>query len=149
MINVIAQNSTLYAILSLVWYVLMMIGLYKMFTKAGEAGWKAIVPLYNFYILFKISWKTSMFWLLMVLSIATGVFYSLSITTLNVAFMYLAWLMGIIAAIMKAVLAYNISLAYGHGLGYFLGLYLFDSIFIMILGFGSSRYVGNRYELRR
>jgi len=27
------------------------IGLYKMFEKAGEAGWKALVPIYNFYIM--------------------------------------------------------------------------------------------------
>ncbi len=141
-------NPVLYSVISIAWYILMMIGLYKMFTKAGVAGWKAIVPIYNFYILFQISWKKSMFWILALMVIGGSFFYTLSITTMNVMFMYLAWLFVIIAAVMKAVLAYNVSLAYGHGLGYFLGLYLFDSIFIMILGFGSSRYVGNRYEMR-
>lgn len=34
-------------IIVILWIVLSRIGLYKMFEKAGEAGWKALVPVYN------------------------------------------------------------------------------------------------------
>ncbi|MFT6938323.1 MAG: signal peptidase I, partial [Saprospiraceae bacterium] len=34
-------------ILIILWIVLSRIGLYKMFEKAGEAGWKALIPVYN------------------------------------------------------------------------------------------------------
>ena len=34
-------------ILVILWIVLSRVGLYKMFEKAGEAGWKALVPVYN------------------------------------------------------------------------------------------------------
>ncbi len=43
------------------------IGLYKMFEKAGEAGWKALVPIYNAWICVKITGKsTSWFVMLMI-----------------------------------------------------------------------------------
>lgn len=31
---------------------------WRIFTKAGEEGWKAIIPCYNVYIIFKITWGT-------------------------------------------------------------------------------------------
>ena len=39
---------------ALVFYALMVIASWKIFEKAGEAGWKSIIPIYNVYILFKI-----------------------------------------------------------------------------------------------
>ena len=35
--------------------VLQIIGMWRVFTKAGEKGWKAIIPFYNIAILYKIS----------------------------------------------------------------------------------------------
>ena len=34
-------------IVVILWIVITRIGLYKMFEKAGEAGWKALIPIYN------------------------------------------------------------------------------------------------------
>jgi signal peptidase I len=39
------------------------LGLWKLFEKAGEPGWKAIVPLYNWYIMLKISGRPA--WLML------------------------------------------------------------------------------------
>ena len=39
--------------------VLAIIAMWKMFEKAGEPGWAAIVPFYNIYVLFKITWATA------------------------------------------------------------------------------------------
>ena len=36
-------------------YVLQVVAMWKLFTKAGEKGWKSIIPIYNTVILFKIS----------------------------------------------------------------------------------------------
>ena len=43
--------------------VLLVIGMWKMFKKAGQPGWAAIVPIYNGYILLKIAGKPG-WWLL-------------------------------------------------------------------------------------
>lgn len=141
-----SQYYMLYLVIALIWYVLQAIGLWKMFVKAGEAGWKALIPFYNVYILFKLAWQTNMFWALILCSVGGALLYVWALNSGLVMLAYISYALTIVAGIIKAVLCYNISLAYGHGLGYFIGLYLIDPIFIMILGFGSSRYAGNRYE---
>ena len=55
------------------------IAYWKMFTKAGEKGWKAIIPVYSTYKIYDITWKGSMFWL----SLAAGI-VSVSYTHLDV-----------------------------------------------------------------
>lgn len=42
------------------------IGLYKMFEKAGEAGWKALVPFYNWFVWLKLIGKPS-WWLVLLI----------------------------------------------------------------------------------
>ena len=47
---------------------LTIIGMYKIFEKASEKGWKALIPIYNIYMLYKIFWKTKYFILLLIIS---------------------------------------------------------------------------------
>ena len=42
-------------VISLVIGILQIIGTWKVFTKAGEKGWKCLIPIYNVVILFRIS----------------------------------------------------------------------------------------------
>lgn len=44
------------------WIVIMIIANWKLYTKAGEAGWKSLIPYYSQYVLFRITWNTGMFW---------------------------------------------------------------------------------------
>ena len=139
----VEEYGMIYTIVSIVWYVLLAAGLWKTFEKAHESGWKAIITIYNFYLLFKIAWQSRMFWLWLAFSVGSVL---LSVYSTSMLMYYIAIALSIVASVMLAVLWYNVSLAYGHGFGYFLGLYLLNPIFIMILGFGSSRFIGNRYE---
>ena len=43
--------------------VLIIIGTWKILQKAGEDGWKAIIPFYGKYTLFKTFWKKKWFWI--------------------------------------------------------------------------------------
>lgn len=54
-------------------YILLVVIQWKLFTKAGEAGWKALIPVYNQYILFKICWSTKWFWFLLGSSVAMSI----------------------------------------------------------------------------
>lgn len=137
------SNSVLYSILIIAWYVLVVAGLWKMFEKAHEAGWKAIIPFYNIYVLCKIAWKPSMFWWYFACQILSGL---LMFVGTNQVVVFMSTAFEIVAAIMVAVICYNISLAYGHGFGYFIGLYFLPFLFVLIIGFGGSKYVGNRYN---
>lgn len=127
------------AILMLIWYILRIVGYWKVFTKAGEAGWKSIIPIYNVFVQYKFTWNTKFFWLLIVLEVignliggnGEGILYVISIILL---------LAGAIIYIMQLN---NLSKAFGHGVGFTIGLIFLEPIFTMILGFGSSEYKGN------
>lgn len=96
--------------------ILTIIAWWKMFTKAGEAGWKSIIPFYNMYIMYKICWGNPWFFLLGCIPCVNFV--------------------------MTIMLAFRQSRSYGHGTGFAIGLILLNPIFTLILGFGDSEYVG-------
>ncbi len=57
--------------------VLLLVGLYKTFEKAGEKGWKAFVPVYNFLVWLKIIQKP--WWWIFLVLIPTVGFYMLAV----------------------------------------------------------------------
>ncbi|PWW62522.1 DUF5684 domain-containing protein [Actinokineospora spheciospongiae] len=90
--------------------------MWKIFTKAGEPGWAAIVPIYNTIVLLKISGKQT-WWLIM--------FF---IPVANIVFMILT-------------LA-GLSRSFGKDAGFTVLLVLLPFIGYPILGFGKAAYVG-------
>lgn len=126
------------AIITIISYIFLIIARWKLFTKAGEAGWKSIIPIYNRYIFYKISWKPTMFWTAIALGIVSGFFYSVGAIGMTV----IGTILLIIATVIDISLLYKISKAYGHGAGYTIGLVFLTSIFTLILGLGKSQYVG-------
>lgn len=61
-----------YLILAFVWWLLQIIANWRIFTKAGEPGWKSIIPVYGDYISYKIAWETGYFWATLILGIAVS-----------------------------------------------------------------------------
>lgn len=70
-----AAASGLAAIFVIVWIVIIaallvsIVGLWKMFEKAGYAGWKSLIPILNVYIMFEISGNKKLFPVLIVSNI--------------------------------------------------------------------------------
>lgn len=126
----------------LVLYVLLVIANWKIFTKAGEKGWKSIIPIYNVYILYKISWKVSMFWISLALIVLYSIFAALAQDG-NTFFLILALIAIIAVAVIEIMQLHKLSKSYGHGAGFTVGLVLLNTIFMLILGLGSSQYIGN------
>ena len=86
------------------------------FTKAGEEGWKSLIPIYNVYILYKITWGNGLIFLLLLVPFVN---FIVGIITIN-----------------------KLSKCFGHGLGFTLGLLFLPIIFLPLLAFGDSRYEG-------
>ena len=112
-----------YMVIILAIAIVQVIAMWKIFTKAGEKGWKAIIPIYNFVILFKISSLSP--WLILV--------YFAAIIP------FIGWIAPIA---LNAVLSYKLAKSFGKDGGWAVGLYFLAPIFYMILGFGQSEYVG-------
>lgn len=111
-----STQSPLSIILSLAVSVLVIIALWKIFVKAGEPGWGALIPFYNTYLLFKITWGNGWKFLFLLIPIANIVF-------------------GIITMV-------KLAKAFGKGGGFAVGLILLGVIFYCILGFGDATYQG-------
>lgn len=112
-----------YLVIILAIAIIQIIAMWKLFNKAGEKGWKSIIPIYNFVTLFKISGLSP--WLILV--------FLASIIPV----------VGTIAVIaLMAVLSYKLAKSFGKDGGWAVGLYFLAPIFYMILAFGKSKYVG-------
>ena len=71
--SAIAAALSAYALPIFVLIVLLVVAYWKMFTKAGVAGWKSLIPLYNVYAAFRIAWKDqTAFWVWLAASIVYG-----------------------------------------------------------------------------
>ncbi|NJL03481.1 MAG: signal peptidase I [Chloroflexaceae bacterium] len=97
-------------------YVGVVVGQWKLFEKAGEAGWKALIPIYNFFILLKIVGRPG-WWLLLLL-----------IPLVNLVILFL--------------ISNDTAKSFGKGIAYAFGLFLLGIIFYPLLGFSDAKYVG-------
>ena len=138
--------------IAVIWYVLCLIARWKVFDKAGIAGWKSLIPIYSDFCTYKIAWKTSYFWIVFAAGIISA-FVSGDISGYTEAGEAVPMLLSLLStvcgfAIMALNLIMNISLAarFGHGILFGLGLTFFGPIFYMILGLGASEYNGNPDE---
>lgn len=120
------------ALISLVISVLYIIGTWKMYKKAGEHGWAAIVPGYNLYVLMKIA-KLPWFHFVIVLVLAV-------ITGLASENETIEAICGIGIVVYSFVTYIRASKAFGKGAGFGVFTTFFPYIGTMILGFGSSKY---------
>jgi hypothetical protein len=89
---------------------------WQIFVKAGEKGWKAIIPIYNWLVMLKIVGRP-WWWLIL-----------LFIPLVNIVVLFIVFI--------------DLSRSFGHGVGFGIGLVLLSFIFALILGFGSDTYRG-------
>ncbi len=128
---------------ALVFWIFQIIAYWKMFTKAGEPGWKSIIPFYNQYVMYKLTWKTSWFWISLIVAVVYGVFTSLNQNFPDVMLYAVLLLVFAIIILVLTIISYHkISKSYGHGAGYTVGMLFLWPIFVLILGYGKSRYIG-------
>ena len=92
------------------------VSMWKIFVKAGQPGWAAIIPIYNAYILTKIVGRP-WWWLLLML-----------IPFVNI--------------VIAIILAIDLAKSFGKGGGFAVGLILLGFVFYPILAFGDARYQG-------
>lgn len=131
----------IYLIFALVWWILQIIANWNIFTKAGEAGWKSLIPIYGDYISYKIAWQTSYFWLSFILGIVASYVSSANLNE-SIFLTVIATLLRIVIAVINIIYCVKLSKAFGHGIGFAIGLILLQPIFLLILGFGSDQYYG-------
>lgn len=117
----------------------MAVGYWKIIAKAGKPGWKGLVPFYNEYLLFDISWESGMYWVFLILEIFYDVLklFSYGNSLVRVVMLFL----GIAIFVIRIDFYYKLSAAFGHGVGFTIGLLCLEPVFMLILGLDSSKYI--------
>ena len=134
--------------------VLTIVALWKMFTKAGEAGWKCLIPIYNVYIMYQIA-RNDGFVKMIIFAVAEGLCFALGAglvvagamgSPVVMVFGVLAYIAGIVACVLLLIVQFrmyaDLAQAFGHEKGFAWGLLLLTPIFIWIIGLGSDTYGG-------
>lgn len=129
-------------VILLVYYIIMVIAQWRIFAKAGQPGWKSIIPFYNSYILYKIVWQVKWFWIVFGLGILSSVVSWLNMSGGNGFLLAVSRIIVVVAFILSVFLCSKTAKAYGKGIGFTVGLVLLHPIFMLILAFGSAEYVG-------
>ena len=94
----------------------MIASMWKVFVKAGEPGWAAIVPVYNLVVLLKITGKP-LWWLAM---------FCIPFANLVVIVMIMI----------------HLAKCFGKSAGFGVGLVVLGVVFFPVLAFGDARYQG-------
>lgn len=94
---------------------MVLIGWWKIFTKAGEAGILSIIPIVNFFFMCKIVWGSALYGLVV--------------------------LIPFIGSIFMIITNFKLGERFGKGLGFGLGLIFIPFIFIPVLGFSDAEYI--------
>jgi hypothetical protein len=108
------QVSPIVWVIDAVIAILMIASMWKVFSKAGQPGWAAIIPIVNFYFLCKVAGRPG--WWVLLLLICFPIFY--------------------------IIVCIDVAKRFGKGGGFAAGLILLGIIFWPILAFGSAQYQG-------
>ncbi len=96
--------------------VLMIASGWKIYEKAGQPGWAAIVPIYNIVVLCKIVGRPTWWTVLIFIPIVNYVILIMMI--------------------------HGLSKSFGKGAGYTVGLVFLGIVFYPMLAFGDAKYIG-------
>lgn len=112
---------TIYMLLILALSVFMVVCEWRIYEKAGEKGWKSLIPLYNTYTLYKIVWGNGWYMLLTFLFVIP----------------FIGWLIGLFVVIKFSI---DMAKRFGESKAFGVGLALLPHVFYAILAFGNATY---------
>jgi Family of unknown function (DUF5684) len=96
--------------------IFMIASFWKLFSKAGQPGWAAIIPIVNTYFLCKVAGRPGWWVLLMLIPLVN----------------FVIWI----------IISIDVAKNFGKGTGFGVGVAFLSFIFVPILAFGSAQYQG-------
>ena len=111
----LGMGGVLGILIGLTLTLVMMIGLWKMFTKAGQPGWAILIPFYSLFVMVKVAGKPVLWFVLC--------------------------LVPFVNFVVLLMLPFALATRFGKGTGFALGLLFLPFIFYPMLGFGDATYI--------
>lgn len=125
-------------VISIILGILGIIALWKAFSRAWEGGWKAIIPIYNTYIMYKLAGMKNWFWYLILIIVA----FAIASACLPDYEDILTYISETICGIISIVATFLFARKYTWGVFASILFVLFNPICILFLGFGNYPYQG-------
>ena len=128
------------------------IGMAKTLERTGQPSWAVLIPIYNAVVLLRVA-GLPRYGVLPILIPFVGMITSWIIPLESLGGTESILVKLIIGAVVIGMIAFpfwitwvhhHISRRFGHGIGFTIGLTLLAPIFWLILGFGSSKYIGEQ-----
>lgn len=115
---------------------------WNLFKKAGIPGYKSLIPIYNQYLILKISGMSG-FWLIIIYS---NLFIDLLKETMDSKLPHyidiLFFTIYFLSLVFTIIRSYKLAKAFNRGIIFMIGLFFFPTLFEIILGIDSSKYIG-------
>lgn len=104
--------------------IIAIIAMWKIFEKAGQAGWKSLIPIYNIVVMMQITGINPLWILIALVPVAGGILYFL----------------------VTIVMMIRLAKGFGKSEGFAVGLILLSFIFELILAFGKDTWDSSRID---
>ena len=108
--------SVLMVLIELIIAIVVVVAVWKIFTKAGKPGWASIIPIYNWIVMLQVIGRP-WWWIILML-------------------------IPIVNIVIHIMVMLELAKVFGKGTGFAIGLILLPFIFLPILGFGDAQYQG-------
>ncbi len=113
------------------WAVFYIIGMWKLFTKAGRPGWAAIVPFYNDYVLCEVAGLNWYWFLIGLIPTIVGLFVDSSM---------ISGLMNLVSIFVNVNIYFNLSKKFGKDTGWVVLMVFFGFVMLPIYGYNKAVY---------
>lgn len=144
--------------------ILLVVAKWRLYEKAGEPGWAAIIPYYESFVLYKISWGSGWYFLLTMVPgfiasiLYVSVFtrelfyaaqhfsngyygspsYAFSLFAESMGILALIGVLGLGAFVVQIITSVKLARAFGQGGGFACGLIFLYAVFVCILAFSKD-----------
>jgi hypothetical protein len=105
-----------FSCVGLLLFVAVIAGMWMIFEKAGEAGWKSIIPFYNIYVMLEIVGRPG-WWVILYFIPVAG---------------FIVWV----------IMMIDLAKSFDRGIGFAIGLMFLPILFYPLLGFSDMQYYG-------
>lgn len=118
---------------------------WRIYEKAGQPGWAALIPFYNTVVMLRVGgmnpWWTVAFYLPLFANFALRLAMIFSAPGLHlIMVLMVVLLLSLIPLVLWIILSHRISKAFGHDIGFTLGLIFLSFIFVPILAFNKDQW---------
>lgn len=142
--DILPVSMDILAVVLFIYIILLpFIAAWRLFKKAGIPGWKALIPVYSSYLMFKIVGMPA---IISTIVYASYIIINNIVKDITKEPNYLVIIFVLISAtymVFDIIKAIKLGKVFGKGIFFTIGLILLGPIFEIILGMGKSKYIGD------